>query len=116
VVPMASDYSASRELVQGHGEAIRVEHFAHDQFGLRRALIDIDDAVSKLDRLYHDRALLAAKAEQAHGFAQAYDWRRIISQWHDLLQREIPQWQGHHLWEGNGEMQNLQSSSLLSPF
>jgi glycosyltransferase involved in cell wall biosynthesis len=97
VVPMASDYSASRELVGDHGEAIRVEHFSPDAGGFRCAFIDLDDAVSRLERLYQDRQRLAAKAELARRFAQAYDWPRILPQWQDLLQREVPQRQGHRL-------------------
>lgn len=90
VVPLASDYTASRELTLGHGEPIGVKHYLQDQFGLRRALIEIDDAVAKLERLYGDRELLRAKSEGSRRFAEAYDWGRITPQWHDLLQREIP--------------------------
>lgn len=98
---MASDYSASRELVRNHGEAIQVHHFSpDDQFGLRRAFIDIDDAVRKLERLYRDRELLAAKAQKAHCFAQAYDWEPIVLQWQELLRREVPRRQGNRLLRG----------------
>lgn len=90
VVPLASDYTASRELVLGHGEAIRVRHFVQDQYGMRCALIDIDDAVSKLERLYRDRRLLQTKSDACIRFAEAYDWKRIVSRWHYLLQREVP--------------------------
>ena len=89
-VPLASDYTASRELVLSHGEAIRVRHFLFDEFGLRRALIDIDDAVSKLEMLYRDRQLLASKAQSSHEFALSYDWEQIISQWEETLLREVP--------------------------
>jgi glycosyltransferase involved in cell wall biosynthesis len=89
VVPMASDYTASRELVAGHGEALRVHHFCRDQFGLRRAWIDIDDAVGRLEKLYYDRTVLAAKAEASHCFAQAYDWRHIIPQWDEMLKSRV---------------------------
>jgi glycosyltransferase involved in cell wall biosynthesis len=78
VVPLAADYTASQELVEGHGETIRVKHYVPDQFGLRRALIDMDDAVHKLERLYRDRALLAAKAAAARQFAEAYDWEQVV--------------------------------------
>src|SRR5262249_51904218 len=90
VVPMASDYTASRELTLGHGEAIGVKHYLQDQFGLRRALIDIDDAVGKLERLYRDRDLLCAKSEAARRFAESYDWAQLAPQWRELLQREVP--------------------------
>jgi len=89
-VPMASDYTASRELVLGHGEPIRVRHFLPDQFGLRRALIDPDDAVTRLERLYADREMLAAKSHAARRFAELYDWGRVVPQWDELLRREVP--------------------------
>src|SRR5205085_4725070 len=59
VVPMAAAYSASRELVEGHGEAIQVQRFCPGPLDLRLAFVDMDDAVSRIERLYHDRQLLA---------------------------------------------------------
>lgn len=89
VVPLASNYTASRELVLGHGEAINISHFLLDQFGLRRGLIDIDDAVNRLEKLYQDRELLVSKAQSAREFALSYDWEDIIPQWEELLQHEV---------------------------
>ena len=91
-VPLATDYSASRELVQGHGGAVRVRDFVATQSGLRCALVDIDDAVRKLERLYRDRRLLASKSHTARRFARSYDWQRILPLWHDLFERVIPEW------------------------
>jgi glycosyltransferase involved in cell wall biosynthesis len=90
LVPLAVDYSASRELVRGHGEAIRVKHFVEEYDGLQCALIDIDDAVSRLQCLYQDRQMLESKSRAAERFAAAYDWQRIVPQWHELLEREVP--------------------------
>ena len=89
VVPLAPDYTASQELVQGHGEAVSISHFLLNQFGQRYALIDIDDAVSKLEKLYRDRELLARKSQMAREFALFYDWKCILPQWDELLQREV---------------------------
>ncbi len=89
VVPLALDYTANQELVMGHGEAIHARQCLLDQFGLRRGLIDIDEAVSKLERLYHDRQLLASKAQMAREFALPYDWEYLLPQWEELLLREI---------------------------
>ena len=89
VVPVASAYSASHELVAGHGELIRVCDFVHDQTGLRCALVDVDDATKKLQRLYLDRTLLRAKSNAARRFAASYDWRYVVQQWHKLLEREV---------------------------
>jgi len=89
VVPLALDYTASQELVTGHGEAIRARQCLLDRFGLRRGLIDIDDAVSKLERLYQDRQLLASKAQLAREFALPYNWEYLLPQWEELLLREV---------------------------
>jgi glycosyltransferase involved in cell wall biosynthesis len=89
VVPLALDYTASQELVMGHGEAIRARQCLLDRFGLRRGLIDIDETVSKLEMLYHDRQLLASKAQMAREFALPYDWEHLLPQWEELLQREV---------------------------
>ena len=84
-VPMASDYSASRELVMGHGEAISVAEWSENEFGIRRALIDVDDAVRKLAMFYDDRQLLAERSKQAAQFALAYEWKKVLDQWDELL-------------------------------
>ncbi len=84
-VPMAGDYSASRELVKGHGEAIDIAEWSENEFGIRRALIDIDDAVRKLAMFYDDRDLLSERSRQSAEFALAYDWSKVLDQWDDLL-------------------------------
>jgi glycosyltransferase involved in cell wall biosynthesis len=84
-VPLAGDYSASRELVMGHGEAIVIAEWSENEFGIRRGLIDIDDAVNKLAMFYEDRDLLAKRSKQAAQFAVAYDWSRVLDQWDELL-------------------------------
>jgi len=89
VVPLAVNYAANQELVDKHGEAINIRHFLLDQFGLRHGLIDIEDAVSKLEKLYRDGELLTSKAQSARNFAHSYDWENIIPQWEELLQRAV---------------------------
>jgi hypothetical protein len=84
-VPMASDYSASRELVTGHGEAIAVAEWSENEFGIRRALINVDDAVRKLAMFYDDRELLAERSKKCAEFAAAYDWNKVLNQWDELL-------------------------------
>lgn len=91
-VPMASAYSASQELAQGHGEAIRIAEWTETQFGIRRALIDVDDAAEKLTCFYNDRDLLRSRSAQAREFALAYGWKRVVDQWDGLI-RSIGQ--GH---------------------
>lgn len=84
-VPMAGAYSASRELVEGHGEAIAIEDYSENEFGIRRALIDVEDAARKLARYYHDRALLRERSARSREFALAYGWDHVLEQWERLL-------------------------------
>jgi glycosyltransferase involved in cell wall biosynthesis len=86
-VPIAGAYSASRELVEGHGEAIAVADWAQTRFGIGRALIDVDAAAIALTRLYGDRQLLRQRSAQAVEFASAYSWHRVLDMWEDLLRR-----------------------------
>ena len=84
-VPMAGAYSASLELVSGHGEAVAISDWSENEFGIRRALIDVDDAVTRLARLYDDRELLAERSRLSAEFALPYNWDRVLDQWDDLL-------------------------------
>lgn len=90
VVPLAVEGTANSELVEGHGEAVRAASHLTDEFGVRRALIDIDDAVARLDRLYGDRELLAERSAAARRFAEGYAWHRVCDSWHELLTSSVP--------------------------
>jgi glycosyltransferase involved in cell wall biosynthesis len=95
VVPLACDYTASRELASGHGEVLPICDFMADQFGVRRALVDIDGAAALLEALYRDPQRLADKASAARRFAEPYDWQQVVPQWHELLEGEIPRLRQH---------------------
>jgi len=82
---MAGSYSASCELVEGHGEVIGIADWSENQFGIRRALIDVEDATAKLARFYHDRNLLQERSRRAREFALAYGWAGVVAQWDQLL-------------------------------
>jgi glycosyltransferase involved in cell wall biosynthesis len=84
-VPMAGAYSASLELVKGHGEDVAISEWSENEFGIRRALIDIDDAIKKLTHLYDNRHLLMDKSEQSAAFAIPYKWNTVVDQWEALL-------------------------------
>jgi len=84
-VPLASAYSASLELVEGHGQAIAVSEWSETEFGIRRALIDVKDASDKLARYYGDRDLLREHSARARQFALGYGWDAVVEQWDKLL-------------------------------
>lgn len=86
-VPMACAYSASLELTHGHGESIPVSEWIPTEIGIRRALIDVDEAVERLKMFYEDRALLRSRSTQSRRFAQSYSWNDILPQWDDLVRR-----------------------------
>jgi glycosyltransferase involved in cell wall biosynthesis len=88
VVPLATDYSANRELVSGHGIALPVERYITNEFGLRRALVDIPSAVDRLEKLYRDPMGLAEMARCGREFALTYDWENVIGMWVRLLRQE----------------------------
>jgi glycosyltransferase involved in cell wall biosynthesis len=90
VVPVALAYTASRELVAGHGCAIPAECGVVDEFGLVRGLMDREAAVSALNALYADPGLLAAKSRQSREFALGYTWDRIAREWERLLTQAPP--------------------------
>lgn len=84
-VPLAGAYSASLELVEGHGEPIAIAAWSETEFGIRRALIDVDDAAERLGRLYDDRDLLQERSRRSVQFALEYDWGRVVDAWDALL-------------------------------
>jgi len=84
-VPIAAGYSASLELIEGHGQAIAASEWGETEFGIRRALIDVKDASDKLARYYGDRELLREHSARARLFALGYGWNAVVDQWDRLL-------------------------------
>lgn len=84
-VPVACAYSASKELVENHGESIAILEWYENEFGIRRGMIDVDDAVHKLTGLYQNPARLAECSRRSRQFAMPYDWENVINQWDGLL-------------------------------
>jgi hypothetical protein len=76
--------------VRGHGEPLPVRDHFRDQFGIRRAMIDVDAAAGRLDALYRDRGRLHEQSAASRRFAEPYDWSRVVPQWDELLRRQVP--------------------------
>jgi len=85
VVPLAVAYSASRELVEGHGGAIPAESAVVDEFGLVRCLLSREAAANALADLYEDRGLLAQRSAASRAFALRYSWDEIGLEWDRVL-------------------------------
>jgi glycosyltransferase involved in cell wall biosynthesis len=84
-VPMASAYSASQELTEGHGEALPIADWTQTEFGIRRALIDVEHSAAVLTRYYDDREMLRERSLRSRQFAESYSWPLVLDQWDALL-------------------------------
>ncbi len=85
VVPMAGAYSASYELVDGHGEAIAIRDWVEGAFGIRRAFVDVDDAVERLCAYRDDPARLRDRSVRCRRFSESYAWPLVLDRWESLL-------------------------------
>jgi glycosyltransferase involved in cell wall biosynthesis len=84
-VPMACAYSASHELTEGHGESLPIADWTETEFGIRRALIDVEEAAATLARYYDDRDLLRERSRASRRFAEPYAWPLVVDQWDAML-------------------------------
>lgn len=87
VVPLAPDYTANQELIDGHGVLLPVLEFVPDEFGIGRAFVDIAASTRALDDLYWHRRKVQEYSLAASRFAESYDWPLVIQQWVALLHR-----------------------------
>jgi glycosyltransferase involved in cell wall biosynthesis len=90
VVPVAADWSASAELVAGHGIPVPVESTMLDEFGLVRALLDRDAAADELGRLHDDPVRLAELAGRSREFALPFAWDEVVDGWEEVLASAPP--------------------------
>ncbi|HZN18126.1 MAG TPA: glycosyltransferase [Micromonosporaceae bacterium] len=88
-VPLAGAHSACQELVEGHGQAITVADWVEDEFGIRRALVDVEDAAKRLAGYYDDADRLRQDAQRSRAFALSYGWNGVVEAW-DALLRSLP--------------------------
>lgn len=118
LVPMAVAYSASRELVEGHGVALPTESEVVDEFGLRRCLIDRGAAVEALRALEADRPELALRQTASRAFALPYAWTSIVDQWERVLSgmalRRRPDRSGGFEWIGGAGVDRRNGASDIA--
>jgi len=84
-IPVAGGYTASLELTEGHGEPVAISDWTANEFGIRRGLIDVEDAASRLKRLYENQADLPRRSARCREFSLAYGWNTVVDQWHQLI-------------------------------
>ena len=85
-----TDYTTSKELVEGHGELVRVKEFTICDAGVDRALIDVEDAAEKILKLKADADLRKRHGEQARQhMINEYDWGKIGKAFNEFLKKVV---------------------------
>lgn len=85
-----TDYTTSRELIEGCGELVELEGLLLGSMIVERGLIDIKDYVKKLDFLYYNRDIIEKYSKICRKRALEYDWKKkIIPQWERLFQEVV---------------------------
>ena len=84
---IVSDNTSHTELVKGHGELVPCDDSIIAGFGEELMLVNVDEFVKRLNKLYYDRKLLKSYSKDSRKFASQYDWKVIINKWDDFLNR-----------------------------
>ena len=83
---VGTDCSSCRELVEGHGELIRVKaKLTTAPYGIEYAFADVSHLVEILKTLNEDLALRVKYRNEGHAFAQQFAWDDLMEKWHALL-------------------------------
>jgi glycosyltransferase involved in cell wall biosynthesis len=86
---IATDFSASAELVRGRGELIAVKERLTIGRNIEQAIADTDDLVACMERLYDDPLLRARHRRAGLAFARELEWKNIVPQWRRLFESVI---------------------------
>jgi glycosyltransferase involved in cell wall biosynthesis len=86
---IATDYTTSRELLEGHGELVPPVAFIIGQLNTRRACPSIPAMTESMNKLYHDKALRERYSKTGIEFVQQFSWDKLVQQWFDLFEKEV---------------------------
>ncbi len=79
VPSIAVDYSSHRELLEGHGELVKPAAWIyHRTLCQHRPLVDVDEFVEKMNKLYYDRKLLKEYSDKCIIFAKQFEWHNFL--------------------------------------
>jgi len=85
----ATDYTSSRELLEGHGELIPVTGYIIGQLNTRRALPSVTGMTEIMNKLYYDKELRDRYSRDSIEFAKDFTWDKIVQMWLDLFEKEV---------------------------
>ena len=81
-----TDYTTSRELIEGHGQLVKVKDFIEGQMNTNRAMVDVEDMANCFDTYYNNRELMQKHGKDARKFTlEHYNWEKVMRMWIELL-------------------------------
>jgi len=84
---ICTDYTTSRELLEGHGEFAKIKSFVTGDKSTNRALVDTEDLAKKIEKLYNNQKLREKYSKTGREFVlQHYTWEKAIRMWLDLFE------------------------------
>ncbi|MHA1880417.1 MAG: glycosyltransferase family 4 protein [Candidatus Heimdallarchaeota archaeon] len=84
---ICTDYTTARELIGKDGELVKVQTCITGQLNTARALVDIDDYVKKLDKLYYHPNLRKRYGKRGRErILKNYSWDVVLRKWIKLLE------------------------------
>ncbi|HJR49051.1 MAG TPA: glycosyltransferase, partial [Nitrososphaeraceae archaeon] len=78
---LITDYSACKEFVPKDNRINVKASFYEAFWDVERAIVDQDDLVSKLNKLYQNQNVLPLIGERARNYVEGYDWKYILPLW-----------------------------------
>lgn len=90
VIPIATNYTSPPELLtDNRGLLVDVVAFIYGAYGLRRAVISVDNMVNHLNTLYDswkgDRKLIGEMSTKCYEYAKIFTWEKTIFELDKLL-------------------------------
>jgi glycosyltransferase involved in cell wall biosynthesis len=84
---VVTDYTTSRELMEGHGMLVKVKNYIEGQKNTQRAMIDTDHMAECFDRYYRNRKLTERHGRLAQeDVLNKYSWEKVVRMWIEYLE------------------------------
>lgn len=78
---LITDYSACKEFVPKDFRIKVAGHYYEPFWDVERAIVDQDDLVSKLNKIYYNKQIVPIIGEKVRAFSEGFDWKHIQPLW-----------------------------------
>ena len=83
---ICTNYTAPVELIEGHGQLVKIKDFIEGQMNTNRAMIDTEDMANCFEKYYNNRELMRKHGVEARKFTlEHYNWEKVMRMWIELL-------------------------------